>query len=239
MSEWQEDVVQWGGVRIDFKYRHSSRRTLSISVHPDLSVTVRAPLGVPPVRIRRAVQRRGAWITKSRQDRELYLPKQPPRRYTSGETHRYLGRQYRLKVRQAAEESVACLRGQLAVFLDDQEDTGRTRLLLDRWYAQQARRVFQERLERCLGKVARHGITAPMPTIRRMVSRWGSCSPQGRITLNVELIKAPRECIDYVILHELCHLKERHHGPRYWALLRRLMPDFAEVRNRLNLLAHQ
>lgn len=108
--------------------------------------------------------------------------------------------------------------------------------LLDRWYAGHAKEIFRERLEVCAGKVARLGITAPMPAIRRMVSRWGSCSPRGRITLNLELIKVPKECIDYVMLHELCHLKERHHGSRYWALLKRVMPDYESVRLRLNRL---
>lgn len=236
MSVWQDDAVQWGGVRIEYRYRNSSRRTLAISVHPDLAVTVRAPLGVAPDRIRRAVLRRGAWIEKSRQDRELYLPKQPPRRYVSGETHRYLGRQYRLKVLERPEESVTCLRGHLWVRLKNPEDSGRVKTLLDRWYADHAKEVFRERLEVCAGKVARLGITALMPTIRRMVSRWGSCSPRGRITLNLELIKVPTECIDYVMLHELCHLKVPHHGPRYWSLLRRLMPGYEDVRKKLNRL---
>jgi predicted metal-dependent hydrolase len=239
MSEWQQDVAWWGSVRIEYRYRHAARTTLAISVHPDLSVSVRAPERATPERIRQKVARRGAWIEKSRRDRELYLPKQPRRRYVSGETHRYLGRQYRLKVIRGAAETVKCLRGYLWVSLPEVNDPARIKAALDRWYLTRAKDVFQECVKRCSAKTARVGIIAPSPTIRKMTSRWGSCSRNGRITLNLELIKAPKECIDYVIFHEFCHLKERHHGPRYWSLLRRLVPDFEDVRRRLNQLAHQ
>ena len=239
MSEWQEDVAWWGSVRIGYNYRHSPRKSLAICVHPDLSVTVRAPNGVSADRIRQKVAGRGAWIEKSLRDRELYLPKQPPRRYVSGETHRYLGRQYRLKVTQGREESVKCLRGLLWVSLENREDTGRVQFLLDRWYGGRAYEVLPERVQVCAQKVARIGISAPLPKIRRMVSRWGSCSSLGQITLNLELIKVPKECIDYVIFHELCHLKVLHHGPRYWSLLRRLLPEYEDVRERLNYLGAQ
>jgi predicted metal-dependent hydrolase len=125
------------------------------------------------------------------------------------------------------------------VSVPSEVDPVKIKVLVEGWYSIRAAEVFQERLMVCSEKAARVGIVAPSPAIRKMASRWGSCSPKGRITLNVELMKAPKECIDYVILHELCHLKERHHGPRYWSLLRRLVPDFEEVRTRLNQLAYQ
>lgn len=239
MSEWTQDVAHWGGVRIEYSYRHTSRRTLAISVHPDLSVSVRAPSGVAPDRIRRKIAEKGAWIEKSRRDRELYLPKLPPRRYVSGETHRYLGRQYRLRIVRGTEEMVKCLRGYIWVGIPGEEDPVKIKSLVDNWYLTRAAWVFKERQEVCSEKAARVGIAAPTPMIRKMVSRWGSCSPKGRITLNLALIRAPKECIDYVIFHELCHLKERHHGPRFWALLRRLVPEFDEIRRRLNQYAYQ
>ncbi|MCK5539495.1 MAG: DUF45 domain-containing protein [Deltaproteobacteria bacterium] len=106
--------------------------------------------------------------------------------------------------------------------------------LLSDWYRQHAQRIFRERLEICLQRVAREGVKAPNLRIQKMTNRWGSCSEQGKIILNLELIKAPKECIDYVITHELCHLKEKHHGLRFWRLLEKLMPDYRERRQRLN-----
>ncbi len=89
----------------------------------------------------------------------------------------------------------------------------------------------------CCRLARREGIATPTLRIQKLVKRWGSCSDSGRIMLNLELIKAPKDCIDYVIIHELCHLKEKHHGPRFWRLLEKLMPGYEGRRKRLNLFA--
>lgn len=231
----QNDSVTWGTVEIPYRYFYSRRKTVGISVHPDLSVTVRAPHGTGIETIRLFVHRRGGWISKAWRNFEQYLPKQPERRYISGETHRYLGRQYRLKVEMGEADSVKCLRGYLWVSTRNDPTPERAKVLLEDWYRQHARNVFHERLLACHQRVLRECIPFPAVLIRKMTSRWGSYSSKGRITLNLALIKAPKECIDYVIIHELCHSKVKHHGPKFWRLLYRLMPDFEERRKKLNL----
>jgi predicted metal-dependent hydrolase len=231
------DTVKWGTVEIPYRYRFSQRKTLAISVHPDLSVTVKAPHETSLETIRQYVFRRGGWIIRAWRDFEQYLPKQPPRRYVSGETHRYLGRQYRLKLEQGETESVKCLRGYLWVTTKDEPTPERAKALLETWYRSHARNIFGERLLACHKRAEREGILLPSMVIRQMASRWGSFSSAGRITLNLALIKAPKECVDYVILHELCHFKIKHHGPRFWKLLHQLMPDFEERRAKLNMHA--
>lgn len=109
--------------------------------------------------------------------------------------------------------------------------------MLEGWYRQRAEKVFQERLDVCQARAKRESITATGLTIRKMKTRWGSCSKTGRILLNLELMQAPKECIDYVIMHELCHLKEHHHGPKFWQLLKKLMPDYESRKKRLDLIA--
>ena len=94
--------------------------------------------------------------------------------------------------------------------------------------------MFHERLCACFQRVAHTGVAFPTLTIRQMKTRWGSCSRDSRILLNLRLIQAPIEYIDYVIVHELCHLKERNHSKRYYALLDTTMPDWREWRQRLN-----
>lgn len=230
------DSVRWGNTHIPYRYSYAKRRTLAISVHPDLVVTVRAPEGTDPQAIREKVMQRGPWISKAWREFTLYIPKQPSRKYVSGESHRYLGRQYRLKVVEGDESSVKCLRGYLWVTTADPSPPNIRKLLND-WYREHARTVFRERLDACCRLAAREGIQEPALRIQQMASRWGSCSDSGRILLNLELIKAPKDCIDYVITHELCHLKEKHHGPRFWRLLGKLMPDYQERRKRLNLFA--
>ncbi|UFS72659.1 M48 family metallopeptidase [Geomonas sp. RF6] len=231
------DSVTWGSVEITYRYQYSERKTLAISVHPDLSVTVKAPHGTTPEAIREYVLRRAGWISRSQREFEGYLPKQPPRRYVSGETHRYLGRQYRLKLEQGEAESVKCLRGYLRVTTKAEPTPERAKVLLDGWYRTHAKVVFHERLLACYKRAEREGIGFPAMTVRQMGSRWGSFSSAGRITLNLSLVKAPKDCIDYVIMHELCHFAEKHHGPRFWALLGRLMPEYEERRAKLNLYA--
>ena len=232
-----KDSITWGTVEIPYHYSHSRRKTVGITVHPDLSVTVRAPHGTSLETIRDFVHRRGSWISKAWRDFEQFLPKQPERRYIAGETHRYLGRQYRLKIETSETESVKCLRGYLWVKTKGEITPERTKELLENWYRQHAKVVFQERLAICLQRVHREGIPSPGLLIRKMTSRWGSYSSAGRITLNLALIKVPKVCIDYVVVHELCHHKVKHHGPKFWKLLHRLMPDFEERRKKLNLFA--
>lgn len=231
------DVVRWGRVEIPYTYDLSKRKTLVINVHPDLAVEVLAPLDTPADVIRARVVKRGAWIQKAWREFELFLPKQPPRRYINGETHRYLGRQYRLHSEQGDKDSVKCLRGYLRVISRVEISPERIKVLLEGWYREQAHRVFRERLTECCKRASVEGIQEPPLVIRKMETRWGSCSRKGRVNLNLSLIKATKECIDYVIMHELCHLKEQHHGPRFWHLLEKLMPDYRDRRKRLNLYA--
>jgi predicted metal-dependent hydrolase len=104
-----------------------------------------------------------------------------------------------------------------------------------RWYRQRAEVIFAERLSVCLLLANRFGVPSPQGwRLVHMAKRWGSCSRAGRILLNPELVTAPKDCIDYVVVHELCHLKEHHHGPAYYRLLDRVMPSWQERKRRLD-----
>jgi len=230
-------AVHYGTTEIQYELTYAKRKTLGISVQPDLRVAVKAPEGTPLAEIEARVLKRAPWILKQQRDFERYLPHLPPRQYVSGETHRYLGRQYRLKVVESesgTEEPVKRDRNFITVHVPDKADTGRVQELLDDWYHAHARRVFRERLDACFPKMEHAGVPYPELVVRAMRSRWGSCSPSGRITLNVKLIQVPTSYIDYVIFHELCHLAEPYHSPRYYELLDRVLPDWRERRDGLN-----
>ena len=122
----------------------------------------------------------------------------------------------------------------LTVTLPGPADPAATRAALDGWFAEEARRIFAARLAVCFRRVARLGVPYPTLAIRPLATRWGSCSRAGAITLNLRLIQAPPQCIDYVILHELCHLKEHNHSKGFYALLDRVLPDWRERRHKLN-----
>ena len=149
----------------------------------------------------------------------------------------YLGKQYLLKVLEDsnATPQVKLLRGKLEVTVR-QKSAEKVQQLLSDWYKVRAKEVFAKRLDAMLEQ-ALWVAERPSLSILTMQTQWGSCSPQGRLTLNPHLVKAPRECIDYVILHELCHLAEHNHSERFYRLLSQVMPSWERVKARLDARA--
>ena len=224
--------VAYGERRISFTLVYRRRKHMAIHVHPDQRIEVVAPEDRSLDEVLARVRKRALWIVKQLAYFERFQPSTPPRRYVSGETHRYLGRQYRLKIQAAREEHVKLIGPHFHVAVEDPGDPARVRSLLEAWYLDHARDLFSRRLDLCLQNGAPK-VTRPDLTVRRMKTRWGSCSRNGRITLNTDLVKAPLDCIDYVITHELCHLKIREHTPAFYRLLTRCMPDWPRRKAKL------
>jgi predicted metal-dependent hydrolase len=226
--------IQFGHKQIDYRLRYAARKTLAIDVHPDMSVVVTAPTGSTDEAVVQRVRKRAAWIVQQQRFFETYLPKLPPRRYVSGESHRYLGRQYRLRVQQAAVDGVKMARGQINVGLVDVTKKELVRSLVTAWFRERAAVIFAEVFDAWTEKAERHGIVPHGFQIRKMANRWGSCTAEGHILLNSELIAAPLMCIEYVVVHELCHLKEHNHSNAFYRLLKAMLPDWERRRERLN-----
>jgi hypothetical protein len=228
--------VAFGGGGIEYWLRRSKRKTLAISVRPDASVLVTAPGGAGLEAVAAKVRKRAVWIRRQQAYFGRFLPKLPPRQYVSGETHRYLGRQYRLKVVRGPDEGVK-LRGRFIwVETARPERRGRVRGLVEAWHVLHARERFTRSLGECLARF--HGrVGTPQLRLRRMPKRWGSWTQRGVIYLNPELVLAPASCIDYVVTHELCHLVHAPHGQAFYGLLRRVMPDWEERKDRLERAA--
>lgn len=225
--------VRWAATEIEFQLTRSQRRTLSITVRPDLSVRVTAPLSASVDSILQKVRRRARWILKQQRIFREYLPTTPPRRFVAGETHRYLGRQYRLKIDEGPSETVK-LKGQfIRVTTRRKIDTRRTAELVKTWYADHARHVFDKCLATSLKKFPTLSKRPPQVRLRHMPRRWGSCTKHGAIFLNPELIQASASCVEYVISHELCHLLHPNHGRAFYTLLQTVMPDWQTRKARL------
>ncbi len=225
--------IQYGTQTIDYKLELMPRKTLAISVYPDLSVVVKAPVGISQEEVKERVTKRAKWILTQKRRFEIFLPDVPPRKYVSGESHRFLGRQYRLRVIKNDTEQIKLTRQFLEVYTPDTSPSY-VRELVERWYREQANKIFQERLTGCYTRLSREKIPYPKVAIRKMQSSWGSCSPKGTITLNIKLIQVPKEYIDYVVIHELCHLKYLHHEPEFYYLLSRIMPDWKRKKEKLD-----
>ena len=225
--------IQFGSQTILFDLQFLQRKTLSISVHPDLSVIVKVPEKTKLEDIEKKVYHRAKWILNQQRRFEIYLPDVPPRKYVSGESHRFLGRQYRLKLIKSDAEQIKLSRQFLEVNTPD-TNPANARVIVENWYRDQTSQIFQERLSACYTKLAREKIPYPKISIRRMQSSWGSCSAKGTITLNIKLIQVPVEYIDYVIIHELCHLKHLHHETQFYKLLSRVMPGWEAKKDKLD-----
>jgi predicted metal-dependent hydrolase len=226
--------AEYGCFSFNYTVVRRERKTLEIAVEPDSTIRVAAPKLASPERIAQKVKKRASWILQQQRYFEQFAPRTPGRRYLSGETHLYLGRQYRLKVIKAVSDSVKLLRGYIVVQTTRPEESAKTKRMVELWYARKARVRFQERIEACMQRFARPDSIMPSGvTIRTMQKRWGSMSQGRRLMLNQRLIQAPVDTIDYVITHELCHLLERDHSPRFFRLLKRVMSDWEQRKEKL------
>jgi predicted metal-dependent hydrolase len=207
---------------------------LTINVWPDMRVEVLAPSNKPLDAILARVDRRARWIVKQWRYFDRYQPTQPARRYVSGETHVYLGRQYRLKLVKASVSDVKLIGRYFRVRHSDPSDSSGIAALLQDWRLRHAFALFAVRVDHWLSECRALSLPkAPTLAVRPMTRRWGSCSKKGTITLNVDLVKVALIYIDYVIVHELCHLKIHNHSPAFYRLLTRCMPDWKQRKERL------
>ncbi|WP_265088803.1 M48 family metallopeptidase [Psychrobacter jeotgali] len=232
-----QDKIRYEVVRKD------QARKLRIKVHPDQRVIITAPPRLSDAYIESVVKKRARWIWQHLQDFAKQKSDVLPRRYVSGESQFYLGRRYVLKViidpTQAA--GVKLSRGKLTVSLpcdgsDNNDRSIKVKSLLEDWYQGKAKVIFAQRLAAVLPQA--HWVhNSPTFKILSMKKQWGSCSTQGHLILNPHLVKAPKESIDYVILHELCHIKEHNHSERFWRLLTQVMPHWKAVKTQLDSMA--
>lgn len=230
----------YGDERIPFSFesRYSATSRVLIRVHPDCRVVVSAPKNASNEEVLAAVRKRARWIWQQRQTFSKQQEHVFPRRYVSGESHFYLGKRYVLKVieNEAVAQQVKLWRGKIEVTIRKKSPEKIKELLLD-WYRERAREVFSRRVDFLLSQALWVKARPPVRLLA-MRTQWGSCSPQGRLTLNPHLVKAPKECIDYVLLHELCHIAEHNHSKRFYRLMNQVMPGWEAVKLRLDGMAN-
>lgn len=235
-----EHRIRYGDQIIRFDLRVQAEREvqrLSIHVEPNGRVLVDAPPGVPHAAVLAAVRKRSRWISHQVEAALGRRTNLSLRQYVSGESLLYLGRRYRLKVvvQPGACES-ASMRGSFVVVTVPDRSADLVRKALEAWYRLRAREVFAQRLG-AVAEPLRWVRQLPATRLQFMTVQWGSCSPAGRITLNPWLVKAPCECIDYVLLHELSHLLHHNHSPKFYRVLDRHMPTWRTVKSKLDGMA--
>jgi hypothetical protein len=186
-----------------------------------------------------AVKKRSRWISQHVSAAKVRLAHVLPREYLSGESLHYLGRRYRLKVIvDPATTPNAHMRGAFIIIAVPKHDATVIRSVLDAWYRQRARDVFTQRLP-VIAEPLQWVRELPPVRLQCMKRQWGNCSPSGRITLNPWLVRAPRAAIDYVLLHEMCHLKHHNHTKAFYSTLNRYMPNWREIKEQLDERAEE
>jgi predicted metal-dependent hydrolase len=226
-------TFQFGSANIDYELQYSDRKTLGITVTPDMNVIVTAPIGTEIHKIESMLIKRAPWIIRSISYFLSFHPKTPKRKYISGETHLYLGRQYLLKVIIGQEESVK-LKGKYFVICTKNSTSAKS--LLENWYHEQAKNKLHSIAVPLIEKFKKYKVAPTVVELRLMSKRWGSCTVKGKIILNPELIKAPKGSIEYVITHELCHLIHHDHTQKFFDLQAKEMKDWEKWKNKLESL---
>ncbi|MCC7485863.1 MAG: M48 family metallopeptidase [Burkholderiales bacterium] len=231
------DLAGHGAEPIRYEVRASARRrTMSIEVHPDSRVVVRVPARCPGGEVAAWVQSRARWIERTLARLRRRGPAAVSLRYVNGEAHRYLGCAYPLRIERGERPGISLAANEMVVRLrNGGPDPGAVCALLRAWYFARAAELFPAILrERHAAFFARRGHPLPALSVKLLRRRWGSMSARGRMSLNADLIRSPREGIELVVVHELCHLEVPYHDAAFYRLLGQALPDWKE-RKRLLL----
>lgn len=228
-------TFRYGTHKYSYALIHQDRKTLSLTVEPCLDIILKVPTDASDERIEKFLRKKWMWLNRQLTFFEKYRRKYYEKEYTSGESFYYLGRQYRLIVLSGESNTVILSKGKLTITTKKPVLDGRyNRTLLDRWYKRRRHIVFAERYSQMLKKFD-YDFT-PELTVRVMARRWGSYVKGERIILNPLLIQAPKEAIDYVITHELCHMKYKNHDAKFYLLLDSNFPGWRKTKEKLELL---
>jgi len=209
-----------------------TRKSIGIQVYPDCSVKVRVPKWLSQQRIDEIIEQKQGWINK-KVEYFQQNQKEPPKEkeYISGESFYYLGKQYKLKIIESKSNLIERTRDAIIIHKTPKRNA---KNILTKWFSDLAKEIFEERLKVNFEIFSKqHQYSFPTLKLRKMKSRWGSMSNKGNMTLNTHLIHTPIECIDYVIMHELCHLKYKNHGKRFHQLQAKFNPNYKEIKKKL------
>ena len=211
------------GRQIDCEIVRSQRRTVAIQIHPDKRIELKVPLLYNIDEVEPFLVKHHRWIFN-----RLDAPEKKsrePKKFVDGEMHYFLGKQYPLRIIISPENTVE-FRDDTIIVYAKYNVSDLIAVLLERWYYQQAHQVFQEISIPLMKQMEKYNVFPQSFTIKKMKTRWGSCSSKGSINLNLDLIKLPEGCIKAVILHELCHLVHMNHSKEFYALMTAEMPDW-------------
>lgn len=210
------------------------RKTIALTVQPSLNIILKCPFDYNADKIEKFLKRKWLWLEKQFQYFKKYKKKIEKKEYISGENFLYLGRQYKLLFKVGKSQRVKLDGGKIIVFTSKSiQDKHINKKLLKKWFQQRTKAIFTSRLKETVKKFNYNFI--PELIIRKMPKRWGSYLLSKKIILNPLLIRASKDCIDYVIIHELCHIKYKNHNKHFFKLQESIIPNWMEIKEKLEL----
>ena len=203
--------IDYYGKTIQFVLLRKKVKNINLNVKPAMSIMVSANEEVSVEKIKAFVFKKGDWIVKQLNYFNQFQPNESSiKEYVSGESFKYLGKQYRLKVYSDDKDRIRYFRGWIQLFTRTPNDRKKKEKILQNWYREKTKKHFQASLDRMYPFMDEKISKKPQLKIRQMKTRWGSCLKNDHtIVLNSDLIKAPKFCIDYVVIHELLHFLHR------------------------------
>lgn len=216
-----------------YKIIYSKRRSIGISIGPDSGVIVRAPWRTSPKTIENLIQSKSAWIKKHLENHSSFIRISRNKEYIDGESHYYCGRQVSLRIMQSKTSYVKHYESVIEIGVKVKEEKEKVKLLLEIWYKKMAEELFRKKLDELLSRYSHYNFSPTDFAVRAMKGRWGSCSSKGKITLSTELVKLDDKYSEYVLLHELCHLKHHNHSAVFYQLLSEVYPEWKNIRKEL------
>ncbi len=230
----QMQNFQYGDYNYQYYLLREERKTLRLTVYPNLKIVLYVPTGHPEEKVINFLKRKCSWITAQVNDLKRLQKIDEEKEYVSGESFLYLGRQYKLIVKSGKQDSVHFENGKIIMERKGSiHDSAKNKTLIESWYEKRAEHVFFERYKQMLKKFDYDFV--PELALRKMPKRWGSYLTKKKVLLNPELVKASKECIDYVITHELCHMKYHNHSKEYYRFLTSKCPNWKNIKEQLEL----
>ncbi|WP_165755728.1 M48 family metallopeptidase [Ruminiclostridium hungatei] len=231
--------IMLGGTELSYVLKRSGRKSIGISVDKAGNITVAAPQRTSEAYIEEVLLKKGSWILDRLEKlKAANTALHSPRLYAEGESFPYLGRNYsmrRIGDPHLTKPAVRLGEGCLEVYSSTSAGPRDLRAALKKWYVEQFCTVLQQRI----GLYApQAGVSPGRITVREQKTRWGSCSSRGNLNFNWKLIMAPLEILDYVVIHELCHMKELNHSADFWAQVQKLCPNYKNLRKWLRENGH-
>ncbi len=219
---------------IEYKIKYSGRKTMGISIHPDDGVVVRVPYRTPEKIIQKMIRDKSDWIRKVLEYHGSLKKIDHNKRFSDGESILFMGKENFLKtipsdkyyVRRSDDNIIE-------VGFNGRKDPEIIKSILEAWYKNVARKILARKFNEILLKYRNYNFSPSAFSVKTMKKRWGSCTSKGKIAISYDLIRLEEIYSEYVIIHELCHLKHHNHGAEFYKLLSEVFPEWKSVRKKL------